>query len=982
MVVALTSCTRTARVNPRSSLGTLAARGGKNKPTPTPSPSITPSPSPNPNPTPSPSTIPSPTPTPSPVGASATNTVIVSSANPSLSGREITFTAAVVSAYYSNLLPSGNVTFSLEGTSKSVPLKDGIAEWSLSTLSAGPHNITASYSGDSHFAASVSASYKQMSADPSASFAKPWVPSKSVNVRTAGLVDDGITDNAVALQSLIDTATPGTLFYFPKATAGIYLVGRTISFDKMPSFAMRGDVDAGGLPVSVIQGTQTSGNVISVNWRSGGQTFTIKNMKFISQGMATGFYNFESNSSSFENCTFVSDYVGLNWIPFAGAIRNSRFQGTGKPGSIGLVIWGATADLIENSEFSGWDEGMRLAGVGVSVAKSRFFANKTGARLGASYKPDTDADGMTIPDGSNWGFTRSAFNDCVFEDNDTGLYIQVGAHNTFSNITIKGSTNSPSKQSKIGLHLYAVSKTVFNELSVTGSYSTGSVYAPGVDLATFFSANVSNSYLDSNDVWIWDTRQGGWDKPVACQPNSKCSYNGIAWFQNAKIGCAAGTMTVKSSTFGSNNNRASCINYAAPKCNGTSVCSLFFSPNADSCGVNPDPAVGEYGNITIECNGGTVNPLPVDFRQVAFNSGFVSNYVRDADNILASNRVSSVEPTVSDSSLVLDVTQFGVKGDNLTDNTTALRNLVASAQNGAVFYFPRGMYRFSGTIDFSRLKSFAIYGDMSSSGSHAGSELLAGIEGPLIKVDYGAGAGTFKMRDIGIVNIRTTLGGGISVYTRNAVLSSLENVRMTGNIGMKNENSFRMALRTVHFNGWGMQNLSGVGLLMEGDKKSTVENGNFTGWTEGVRATGSGIAIFGTRFEVNDIGMHLGYEDANGNLTPLEDASIQGIQFESDTTDLKMANCKGCFVAGVGTQGHDLPTPAGWTQYGLYVGASSNSTIAASGFGGANAIASIYVEGRAQGINFVNTAAWNGYGGSSTIWKIEKEESVTLNACQ
>lgn len=66
----------------------------------------------------------------------------------------VTFTATVSGA----VMPSGTVTF-LDGTSSlgnGTLDKNGVASLSLSTLTAGTHNITASYTGTSNFAVSTS----------------------------------------------------------------------------------------------------------------------------------------------------------------------------------------------------------------------------------------------------------------------------------------------------------------------------------------------------------------------------------------------------------------------------------------------------------------------------------------------------------------------------------------------------------------------------------------------------------------------------------------------------------------------------------------------------------------------------------------------------------------------------------------------------------------------------------------------------------
>jgi Big-like domain-containing protein/MBG domain-containing protein len=91
---------------------------------------------------------------------SATITTLISSANPSVYGQTVTFTAGVS---VSTGTPTGTVSFS-DGTTTlaTSPLNgSGVATFSASTLGAGTHMITASYAGDSTFTGSMSSAVAQ-----------------------------------------------------------------------------------------------------------------------------------------------------------------------------------------------------------------------------------------------------------------------------------------------------------------------------------------------------------------------------------------------------------------------------------------------------------------------------------------------------------------------------------------------------------------------------------------------------------------------------------------------------------------------------------------------------------------------------------------------------------------------------------------------------------------------------------------------------
>ena len=92
---------------------------------------------------------------------SPTTTTITSSLNPSAFGQSVTFSATV--APKASGTPTGTVTFrngsKILGTS---PLNGGTAKFSTAALAVGRHRISASYSGDTNFAASTSPPLNQV----------------------------------------------------------------------------------------------------------------------------------------------------------------------------------------------------------------------------------------------------------------------------------------------------------------------------------------------------------------------------------------------------------------------------------------------------------------------------------------------------------------------------------------------------------------------------------------------------------------------------------------------------------------------------------------------------------------------------------------------------------------------------------------------------------------------------------------------------
>ena len=152
------------------------------------------------------------------ISSAPTTTALVSSANPSVYGRSVTFTATVHPA--TSGTPTGTVTFK-DGTTTlgTTALSGDVASFSSATLTAQSHNITATYSGDAHFAASNSpiltesitkaATSLILTSSPSASrFGQPVAFYAAVKSATSGTpagqvtFKDGATILATAALSL------------------------------------------------------------------------------------------------------------------------------------------------------------------------------------------------------------------------------------------------------------------------------------------------------------------------------------------------------------------------------------------------------------------------------------------------------------------------------------------------------------------------------------------------------------------------------------------------------------------------------------------------------------------------------------------------------------------------------------------------------------------------------------------------------------
>ena len=90
------------------------------------------------------------------VNKAATSTSLASSANPSVFGQSVTFTATVTASAPGAGNPSGTVTFTIDGAPAGiVTLSGGVAAYTTSALSVGSHTASVTYDGDPNFTGST-----------------------------------------------------------------------------------------------------------------------------------------------------------------------------------------------------------------------------------------------------------------------------------------------------------------------------------------------------------------------------------------------------------------------------------------------------------------------------------------------------------------------------------------------------------------------------------------------------------------------------------------------------------------------------------------------------------------------------------------------------------------------------------------------------------------------------------------------------------
>lgn len=124
---------------------------------------------------------------------------VVSPDNPSVTGQRFGMTAVVAPSTAGGAVPTGTVTFTVDGTAGSpVLLKAGSAKYAVPALAAGYHTVTVSYSGDSANPPATSNALTQV-VDPA-----------GTTVTVTSTPSSAVVGQAVTLHAAVSAAAPGT----------------------------------------------------------------------------------------------------------------------------------------------------------------------------------------------------------------------------------------------------------------------------------------------------------------------------------------------------------------------------------------------------------------------------------------------------------------------------------------------------------------------------------------------------------------------------------------------------------------------------------------------------------------------------------------------------------------------------------------------------------------------------------------------------
>lgn len=265
-------------------------------------------------------------------GTTATTTALVASSYAVTGGTNITFTSTVKSSTTSTSTPTGTVTLtsSKDGVIGTGTIgTDGTVNISSATLTSGTHNITATYSGDTNFAASSSSAIVVTISPQTGTLTASISPTTGAYGYTATITATvAVTSGAAngTVQAVLDgttytgTVTTGT----GTITVNVPKPGRysiVVSCPATNSFTCSNTVT---LSFTATKGSTTTTVTASTSSAMAGDSITLT-AAIANQGNATGTYSFTGT------VTFLDGTKTLATAPVAsnGATATVSLTGSG-----------------------------------------------------------------------------------------------------------------------------------------------------------------------------------------------------------------------------------------------------------------------------------------------------------------------------------------------------------------------------------------------------------------------------------------------------------------------------------------------------------------------------------------------------------------------------------------------------------------------------------------------------------------------------
>jgi hypothetical protein len=333
---------------------------------------------------------------------------------------------------------------------------------------------------------------------------RPWGDhiSDVVNVKDWGLVGDGVTDDAPALQTLANNVNgwfsgaggwKGRVFFPP----GTYKLNTTVTV---------------GNSTGVWCGTGRSSKIVG-NINGGLLNFptfyvwlhledlTFENTHALGYCVTTG----TGNKFSARHCSFTGYRCLSLSIPFDASVCGCIF--TGLAGhlaySFGLSVC-PTCVNVTSCIFTGFDDGLAIDALANVVVGSYFYNNKKGLSVGFGYNsfggfvdpPQRDFADHTVISGNS------------FKDNDIGIYVYNNVLGDIVGNRVIGTTSAPSGTSQYGIFVGLGYSTFYRSNHVDGTF-TGAAwgFSSAVDVGgILYSCYGANS---SGTAWqdpAWPNR--------------------------------------------------------------------------------------------------------------------------------------------------------------------------------------------------------------------------------------------------------------------------------------------------------------------------------------------------------------------------------------------------------------------------------------------------------------------------------------------
>lgn len=284
--------------------------------------------------------------------------------------------------------------------------------------------------------------------------------------------------------------------------------------------------------------------------------------------------------------------------------------------------------------------------------------------------------------------------------------------------------------------------------------------------------------------------------------------------------------------------------------------------------------------------------------------------------------------------MALNVKAFGAVGDGAVDDTSAIQAAInaaatvglstGGASNGSDVYFPPGIYKVTAALTDANIVNAHVSIRLIGAGKHCVlingnfngyiinvvNGLIEVIEGLYVKNDNAAGGGIVFG---GTTNGNSLVDGSIrrcEVQGFNAIDASTQ--------------SFNTLISDCDI--IGPSNAAGsVGIYT---MQTGIYNCSVVNWEVGVQAYNVGLAIIGSRFEVNNTAIMIG-KDRSGTNSSLSGFIIAGLSTERNNTAIYLNTCSGGLITGATITGTVDVAGTGTPTNGIFI--NNATAVAISG---------------------------------------------------